>query len=253
MVFKSQRSRNQELFFEAATRRFSPLAHTRARSSTVAEIDTYMVWFFGAAYMGALLVENLDVFKRRWGRGSERAAFALCEVCIQPMMSIWYSNLIDQLDETEKPSQETQREVKERVFSEILTIFGTAPEGRQREGKLRRFLNLDTQWTHYLESSNGSEEQGEGAGNGIPWKYGILLSSMVDRALGGTGFIDWRAQNQMTFPLTGFQEESFCLLDPEKGLGVYGQNPSIAFEVCMVMADGARAMFRAAKHVRGRL
>jgi len=174
----------------------------------------YTSWAHGAFLLSEWLVDDLDVAKRAWGKGDAQRAIALIEVCIQPMITIWCRDFYAQAGHDF--SDEERQENKEVIMSNVMYMLGTVSNTKAGEGKLKRFLNLDAQWNYQEDRREEREKQGD---NGISLWYVTLLASMVQRALGYKGFINWR---QQAFPVT--QHRDFCFKDKNRPFGAWGRD-----------------------------
>jgi len=195
----------------------------------------YVSWCHGATILSNSLVEVVNVVRKAWGKGDVNRAITLTEVCIQPMMSIWYRNFYAKVGG--EFSDDQKREQKQTAMSNVFMLLGIGSNVRVMDGKVSRFLNLDAQWNYQEDHREEREKQGE---EGTSLWYSTLLTSMIQRALGYKGFINWRKQ---TFPVT--QHSDLCFKDEGTPFGLWGFSAfycTMQLEISVFLA--AASMFR---------
>lgn len=182
---ESQKSRNKRIFDEV----FKWFVNETHREFTDEEyyFHTYCAWFVGAGGLAQTLVEEVDTIKKAWDKGDTDRAVALCELCVEPMISIWY----DKLEEKIKHLQEDREKALRIAMSNVLNLLGT-----YSQNKIRDFLGWDIQ--HRWENKRKEVRQRKGEAGMSLW-YCFLLISKAEEICDMPPLIDWDRQ---TYPIT---------------------------------------------------
>ena len=176
-LFKSQKSVNEGLF-NATYEKYRQKSFDLPLSGD--DLCIYHYWLFCSKSLANNLLNGDKSLMKAWGEGSPAQAAAMCEVCVQPMISMWYGNA----DTQASHSRAEIRQAKKLAISNILHLFGTYTDIR-----VQHFFDLDQQ---YIYDTTISENKR------ISLYYIDLFLSKLAAALGYQNYIDWDKQ---TFPV----------------------------------------------------
>ena len=205
--FESQKSRNRRIFDGVFTEILGAIY--QAVDKDPESFHLYSSWVSGAKGLAQTLVKEVDSLKGAWRKGDKEKAIKLCEVCVQPMISIWFRNIEKQLEHPDNEKTEYVKEAKRTAMANILNILET-----KSEEKIRDFINLDIQYKYEEDFRELREKTGE---KGMSLWYASLLMSKLRKAVGFNEFINWDKQ---TFPVK--QESDFSFINENHPYGDLG-------------------------------
>jgi len=157
--------------------------------------NMYCAWFAGATFLAHPLITKAESVKKVWGKGDEQKVIPLYEVCVQPMMSIWFRHV-------EKPKELPEKvklQGKKNAISNVLDLIGS-----YSEEKVSDFLNLDTQYNYEQDFADARKNTGE---EGISTWYATLLIARIKEAWGFKKIIQWDKQ---VLPIK--QSSDYCFM-----------------------------------------
>jgi len=154
----------------------------------------YCAWFAGATFLAGPLITRVECIKKLWGKGDEQKAIPLYEVCVQPMMSVWFR----QVERPKEIPENVKFQGKKNAISNVLDLIGS-----YSEEKVRDFLNLDTQYNYEQDFAEVRKNTGE---EGISTWYATLLIARMKEAWGFQRIIQWDRQ---VFPIKESNDYSF--------------------------------------------
>jgi hypothetical protein len=228
-LFESQKTRNKRIFDEAFNEISSAIY--QAVDKDLDRFYTHSSWVSGASILAQSVVERVNSLKHAWGKGGKEKALTLTEVCVQPMISIYFRSIEKQLEHPDDAKLEYLKEGKKGAMSNILNILGT-----MSEEKIMDFLNLDTQYKYEEDFRELREKTRE---EGVSLWYASLLMSKLRKAVGFSEYVNWDKQ---TFPVK--QESDFSFVDENKPYGDLGFDFDGEVAIKMLIPIAGVEMFR---------
>jgi len=196
--------------------------------------NIYCAWLGGASFLAYHLITKAESIKKLWDRGNEEKVIPLYEVCVHPMISIWFRYV----EKHKGISEATKLQGKKNAISNTLDLIGS-----YSEEKVRDFLNLDTQYNYEEDFAEVRESTGEG---GISTWYATLLIAKIKEAWMSKKLILW---DEQVFPIK--QESDFSLArqaSPKDivdftSTGTYAGVNEILFLTALWIPDAGATMF----------
>jgi len=190
-LFESQESRTKRILDPTTKRLINRVGEAVGDGHYC---NVYCAWFAGASFLAHSFVTEVESVKRVWGKGDEQRAIPLYEVCVQPMMSVWFR----QVERPKEIPESVKFQGKKNAISNVLDLIGN-----HSEEKVRDFLNLDTQYNYEQDFAEVRKNTGE---EGISTWYATLLIARMKEAWGFEGIIQWDRQ---VFPIKESNDYSF--------------------------------------------
>jgi hypothetical protein len=197
------------------------------------QIHIHCTLFYGASILANNVVTGVTKIKKEWDKGRKEKTFALFEICIQPMISVWFGAVENQFACTE----EDKRRNRELVIRNVLYILDS-----YTEEKLTDFLKLDAQFQYDINKHEEKNKLGE---KGVQLCHVTLLMSKLAEAVGFNSYIDWRKQDA---PVTTVDEILF--MDANKPYGDFGFNPNNELAILTSIQLAGSAMFKYYKELQ---
>lgn len=190
-LFESQELRNKRIL-DQTTKRLINRVYEAVDDRYYCNV--YCAWFAGATFLAHPLITRVDCIKKLWGKGDEQKVIPLYEVCVYPMMSIWFRHV----EERKEIPENVKLQGKKNAISNVLDLIGS-----YSEEKVRDFLNLDTQYNYEQDFAEVRKNTGE---EGISTWYATLLIARMKEAWGFQRIIQWDRQ---VFPIKESNDYSF--------------------------------------------
>jgi len=157
--------------------------------------NIYCAWLGGASFLAYHLITKAESIKKLWGKGDEQKVISLYEVCVQPMISIWFRHV----EKQREIFKETKLQGKKNAISNTLDLIGSYSEEQVRD-----FLNLDIQYNYEEDFAKKRENTGE---EGISTWYATLLIAKIKEAWMSKKLILW---DEQVFPIKQSSDYSFA-------------------------------------------
>ena len=194
-LFESQKSRNERIFVSEV----GGFLSDKIKSAKIGNSKSYSDLLAISCGLAKQLVSQLKIVSWVWGKGDKERGLALCEVCIQPALSLWLDRGVNKAGYP----MEALINTRKNAISTTLHILGT-----YSEDKFRDLVNLDIQYRYDLDVREQKR---------LSLFYSDLLISKLLESVGHDGYIDWERQS---FPVCKLGDICFKnMQDPHGELG----------------------------------
>lgn len=153
--------------------------------------NIYCAWFAGAGFLAHKLVAEMGCLRSLWGKGDEEKAMSLYEVCVCPMLSIWFR----QVEQPRGISGGVLSQAKENAIFNMLSLIGTYSEAKARDA-----MNLDRQYNYERDLADTRKDIG------VSTWYATLLIAKLKEAWEARKILDWDNQS---FPIIESKDYKF--------------------------------------------